>query len=124
MLMSRRLTVSGETYTALSSLYSSTAGVLWSNKINWMSGDPCTASWIGVTCSSGSVTELEVQNKNLAGSIPSELGLLSEMTYRFYLYSNELTGSIPSELGALGKLLGYFQFASNFLTGSCGTQPF
>ena len=42
---SRRLTVSGQSYTALSSLYSSTAGALWTTKTNWMSGDPCTSSW-------------------------------------------------------------------------------
>ena len=41
----RRLTVSGDSYTALSSLYSSTHGASWLTKTNWMSGDPCTASW-------------------------------------------------------------------------------
>lgn len=45
---SRRLTISmsGGGYTALSSLYSSTHGASsWYTKTNWMSGDPCTASW-------------------------------------------------------------------------------
>ena len=41
----RRLAVSGDSYTALSSLYSSTAGVSWYTKTNWMSGDPCASSW-------------------------------------------------------------------------------
>ena len=41
----RRLTVSGDSYTALSSLYNSTHGASWLTKTNWMSGDPCTASW-------------------------------------------------------------------------------
>ena len=43
--MSRQLTVSGESYTALSNLYSSTGGAAWTVKTNWMSGDPCTAGW-------------------------------------------------------------------------------
>ena len=37
--------VSGDSYTALSSLYSSTHGANWTLQTNWMSGDPCTASW-------------------------------------------------------------------------------
>ena len=41
----RQLTVSGNTYTALSALYSSTAGILWTASTNWMSADPCTAAW-------------------------------------------------------------------------------
>ena len=36
---------SGNTYTALSSLYLSTDGHNWWTKTNWMSGHPCTASW-------------------------------------------------------------------------------
>ena len=122
MSMRRRLTVSGETYTALSSLYSSTAGESWTNKANWMSGDPCTAGWFRVVCVSGEVTELQMQVNKLAGTIPSELGLLIEMTYRFYLYMNSLTGSIPSELGGLSKLVGMMQFESNSLTGSIPSE--
>ena len=41
----RRLTVSGDSYTALSSLYNSTHGASWLTKTNWMSGDPCTVKW-------------------------------------------------------------------------------
>ena len=37
--------VPGLTFTALSSLYSATAGENWYTKTNWMSGDPCTAGW-------------------------------------------------------------------------------
>lgn len=42
----RRATVSGSSYTALSSLYSSTNGANWITRTNWMNGgDPCTESW-------------------------------------------------------------------------------
>ena len=60
----RRLTVSGSTSTALSSLYSSTAGASWNSKTNWMSGDACTASWYGVTCASGEATQLGLVENN------------------------------------------------------------
>ena len=45
MSTSRRLTVSGESYTALSALYVATSGAYWNEKANWMNGDPCTAGW-------------------------------------------------------------------------------
>jgi len=49
------------------------------------------------------------------GQIPSELGLLKNLTY-LYLADNSLSGEIPSELGLLQKLT-YLDFYFNFLTG-------
>jgi hypothetical protein len=62
-------------------------------------------------------------NNQLSGSIPSELGSLSQLThlcvlnvyaervlmrclchYNRYLFNNQLSGSIPSELGSLSQL--------------------
>ena len=43
----------------------------------------------------------------LTGTIPSELGLLTNNLDNLFLNSNQLTGSIPSEIGNLHELLLY-----------------
>jgi hypothetical protein len=52
----------------------------------------------------------------LTGSIPPELGRLSNLGF-LGLYNNQLTGSIPPELGNLSRLAG-FLLDNNQLTGS------
>jgi hypothetical protein len=42
-------------------------------------------------------------NVNMAGTIPSELGLWRNMEY-FLIWSSSFTGTIPSELGLATKL--------------------
>ena len=36
---------------ALSDLYQALGGESWSNNYGWLSGDPCTSSWSGISCS-------------------------------------------------------------------------
>ena len=51
---------------ALQALYDSTNGPNWSDNSGWLTTNtPC--SWFGVTCASGSVTELNLSN-NLIGT--------------------------------------------------------
>ncbi|KAL3848743.1 hypothetical protein ACJIZ3_010625 [Penstemon smallii] len=71
---------------------------------NWSVGtDFCT--WIGVTCSRKHprVTELDLYNMGLQGTIAKEIGNLSFLTI-LILANNNLSGSIPSSLGNLTKL--------------------
>ena len=58
---------------------------------------------------------LDLSNNQLTGSIPSEIGNLTNLTL-LYLYENQLTGSIPSEIGNLTNLT-YLKLSSNQLTG-------
>ena len=51
----------------------------------------------------------------LTGSIPPEIGNLTNLTY-LGLFNNELTGSIPSEIGNL-TILTYLDLGENQLTG-------
>ncbi|MEA3345190.1 MAG: hypothetical protein U9Q78_02925 [Chloroflexota bacterium] len=58
---------------ALVALYNSTDGVNWNHKSGWLdTSTPC--SWYGVKCQGGHVTELNMLNNHLAGTMPSELG--------------------------------------------------
>jgi hypothetical protein len=59
------------------------------------------------------------ENK-LYGTIPSELGLLTNLG-DLSLGINLLTGTIPSELGSLQNLT-YLNLSSNFLNGTVASQ--
>jgi Leucine-rich repeat (LRR) protein len=64
-----------------------------------------------------SLTSLQISSsQNLTGSIPSDIGLLSQLS-QISLDSNELTGSIPSEICLLNKLKIFFA-PSNGFTGT------
>ena len=72
--------------------------------LNW-SGSLAITSWDGVTTggSPSRLTELDLNEESLDGSIPAELGDLSGLEV-LDLSGNDLDGSIPSELGDLSSL--------------------
>ena len=90
-----------------------------SASLNW-STQLLIRQWEGVTIKAGRVTSLRLpmylDNKRLTGSIPKELGNLSNLQ-RLYLDENQLTGTIPKELGNLSQLQGLY-LGDNQLTGS------
>ena len=88
---------------ALAALYSTTNGPGWTNSENWLSDAPL-GQWHGVsTDCNGSVVGLDLNQNQLAGPIPTELGSLSNLT-KLSLGGNQLTGPIPAELGSLSNL--------------------
>ena len=100
---------------ALVALYHATGGPNWTNKANWLSGEPI-GEWYGVTTdAAGRVTRLTLVNNNLTGSLPVGLGTLSSLK-SLSLFRNQLSGSIPVELGNLSKLQ-FLQLQENNLTG-------
>ncbi|MBC6481851.1 MAG: putative Ig domain-containing protein [Hormoscilla sp. GM7CHS1pb] len=59
---------------------------------------------------------LSLTNNSLTGTIPSELGELSNLT-KLRLHNNEITGTIPTELGELANLQ-ILGLSANALTGT------
>jgi len=117
-------------YVALRALYISTGGETWNNKSNWPDindfmmnatsppmGYEDLDQWYGVTTNADDcVTELILNNNNLNGIIPSELGNLGNLI-RLEAKSNTLSGSIPMSFENLGSL-NHLDLGNNELSGS------
>ena len=96
-------------------LYNATDGDNWTNNDNWLT-DNDISTWYGVDVSDGSVTALNLDENNLTGELPVELGNLTNLT-RLNLWGNPLSGSIPTELGNLTNLT-YLGLQKTELSGS------
>ena len=103
-----------EDYIALRALYLSTDGDNWTFRDNWpnaafFNANPTLPNginidnWDGIILNGGCVEILYLHMNQLSGTIPPELGNLSNLE-RLYLGSNELIGTIPPELGNLSNL--------------------
>ena len=61
--------------------YNATGGANWANNSNWLSEAPLD-QWYGVTTdANGRVSELNLHDNQLTGSVPADLGNLSNLTY-------------------------------------------
>mmetsp|Transcript_32080 Transcript_32080/g.89803 ORF Transcript_32080/g.89803 Transcript_32080/m.89803 type:complete len:290 (-) Transcript_32080:175-1044(-) len=103
---------------ALQDLYKLTDGPNWKNNTNWLTGDPCSRGWFGVTCNAFNTTiiTLSLSTNSLNGIIPSSIGQLSSLS-SLALDSNLLTGSIPDALGDILYVRNLF-LQNNSLAGS------
>ena len=88
----------------LMAFYRSTGGPLWINNSNWLS-ETNIGEWFGVdTDINGRVSAIRLGRNNLTGSIPPEIGQLTELRV-LILTQNSLEGSsLPIELGQLSNL--------------------
>ncbi len=99
----------------LVAFFESAGGEHWTFRTNWNSVHRLE-SWYGVEVDAdGRVTEINLPDNNLRGTIASDLGSLEELA-TLRLNHNRLTGHIPPELGRLTKLR-HLVFSSNQLTG-------
>ena len=73
--------------------------------LNWSATNPIS-QWDGVRLGGAPrrVTELYLRNRQLSGTIPAELGRLSNLEH-LRLYGNRMSGEIPPELGSLSNLM-------------------
>ncbi|WP_353572728.1 hypothetical protein [Candidatus Albibeggiatoa sp. nov. BB20] len=77
---------------ALVDFYHSTNGDSWARSENWLeTGTPC--DWYGITCESGLLKGINLDNNNLTGTV-SDLSGLTDLT-GLYLHINKLTGNLP-----------------------------
>ena len=85
--------------------------------LNWDTQLAIT-SWegVGVSGAPRRVSKLELYENQLMGSLPAELGRLTQLQ-RLELFHHQLTGAIPPELGQLTQLQ-YLDLSSNQLTGA------
>ncbi len=96
--------------------YNATGGAGWEDKGNWDTPSRI-GNWYGVTTNAaGFVTELSLDNNNLTGTLPAQLGNLAELR-RLVLNGNGLSGRIPAELGNLANLT-MLNLRGNALEGS------
>lgn len=103
---------------ALIDLYNATNGDNWT--VSW-DINAATSSWEGVTTNAeGCVTHLVLRNNNLTGSLPNEIGDLSELL-TLDLSANNIGGNIPTTIGNLSQLEVLFLW-NNPLIGSIPTS--
>ena len=111
---------------ALEAIYRTTSGDDWTNNTNWLSSAPLE-DWHGVEVTDGRVTRLRlggwdeavgrVVGNGLTGSLPAELGSLSQLRWLEAAGNSGLTGPIPLELGNLANLE-FLSLQENWLTDS------
>ena len=99
----------------LEAFYLSTDGNNWVDASGWLS-DQSVCSWYGVTCTSGSVSKLELVDNQLNGPFPENLSDLSQIS-TLDLHGNSLSGEIPAGLGDLQNLM-RLDLSLNKLTGN------
>jgi len=97
----------------LVALYQSTNGANWTTP--WTLTQSIS-TWHGITLNAtGCVVEINLNQNNLVGTIPPEIGNLSALI-RLNLHNNKLSGSIPGEIGNLSELRQIWLF-NNQLSG-------
>ena len=87
----------------LEALFNATDGPHLQFNTNWKTSAPLD-SWHGVTTdNNGRVSGINLAENQLAGELPAEIGILSELEQLTFDF-NQLTGRVPKELGSLSKL--------------------
>jgi gliding motility-associated-like protein len=106
-------------YNALVALYNATDGANWLTNTNWLTASP-VSTWFGVSSSGNRVIQVDLNDNNLVGTLPPEIGMLNAVL-NFRLRGNSISGTIPSETGNMSSLRQLW-FYQNQLTGSIPSE--
>ncbi len=87
---------------SLVNIFKNTKGKNWKKNSRWLSRKPIN-KWYGITLKNGRVSKINLSFNGLDGTIPKEIGNLSELE-ELYLGNNKLSGTLPKEIGNLKKL--------------------
>ncbi len=105
---------------ALVALYQATNGANWTNSDNWLTDTPI-GRWHGVVSfNDGNVIGLVLSENGLEGTIPPEIGNLTNLDL-LDLSGNELSGTIPPELSNLVNLRVLY-LSGNALSGEIPSE--
>jgi Leucine-rich repeat (LRR) protein len=89
-------------------LYNSTGGAGWKRK--WTLTSPLS-QWYGVEVIDGRITKLNLPDNNLTGTLPENIGKLSQLQY-CDLRDNQLDGAIPAGLNNCVQIV-YLDLSGN-----------
>ena len=109
-------------WSALEDFYYALGGPQWTQKTNWLTGDPCDARWFGVEKCDGEnvfVTNLELLGNGLRGTIPDTIQRLTSLNELSLSISYPSSGTIPASVGAMASLT-YLRLE---ISGISGTIP-
>jgi Leucine-rich repeat (LRR) protein len=107
-------TISQADSLALVQLYNATNGASWTEQTNWLTGAADT--WFGIGVTSERVTAVTLPTNNLTGTLPAEIGNLTNLGV-LNLHQNNIGGTIPAEVYSLTDLT-ELSLGSNQFTGS------
>jgi hypothetical protein len=112
---------------ALATVYYSTNGDDWIDNTGWLSErDEC--NWMSTAASIcdelGKYAKLDLQENNLVGTLPAELGILSDTLRSINTRTNYLSGEIPSPMISDLAKLEVLDLSSNSFSGVLTKQLF
>jgi len=103
---------------ALLAFHQATGGPHWTVHQNytWQPDSSMCTAWAGVACDPwGRVVKVHLTDKNLRGTLPSDLAALSSLSF-FDLGTNQISGTIPSF--AFARNLTYLWLNQNMFSGT------
>ena len=103
-------------YEALRKIYEQLGGLSWKESTNWGTNQALGA-WSGVKIDSlGFITELQLDDNNLTGSLPAEIGAFRRLERLDLDLNSGITGAIPPEIGDMESAV-WLKLSSTGLSG-------
>ena len=84
---------------ALVALYNATGGADWTNNTNWLSNEALSEWYRVETDEDGRVTALRLNDNELSGEIPAELGNLTRLSHLALWGNSDLERTVPAAVG-------------------------